>query len=226
MLYNSCFICYSTSNYSQLASQCLKTIKEMGIDEKDIYHRLDDVECKNIKTEFQSKFWYNCVINKIEHLVNTLENVKEKYKYFIMSDCDIQYNRQNKHHCIKLEQYINDNENNLFFMQEFNKNLVNTGFIIIKNNKIDHTINFFRKCFDILKKKDQIKKKYPYGDQSVINKLLKNYKFSFIPNKFVVWGNHIYNKRRALLHHSVCAKNIKEKLEQMEIIKKQLNRNL
>ena len=188
MLSNSCFICYSTSNYSPLTSICLKTIKEMGVNDEDIYHRLDVVDVKNIKTEFQSKFWFNCVINKIEHLINTLEIVKEKYKFFIMSDCDIMYNRQNKHHCIKLEKYIDNDKNNLFFMKEFNKNQVNTGFFIIKNNKIEDTINFFKKCFDILKKEGKIKKKYPYGDQSVINKLLKNYKFSFIPNKFCSMG--------------------------------------
>lgn len=221
MLTNSCFICYSTNNYKLLADICIKTIKEMGVNDNDIYHKLDDIDISNYKIEFQSPFWYYCVKNKIKHFIDILERIKNKYQYFIISDCDIRYYRHNKNKCKNLEKYINDNNNNIFFMKEYKSKDINSGFFIIKNNDIDISIAFLKKTYELLST-NNINKKYPYGDQSVINKIKNEIKYDFIPNKYVVWGTYIYNKKYALLHHSVCAKNVEEKIIQMKQIKRQL----
>ena len=220
MLNNSCFICYSTKNYQPLTEICLRTIKQMGINDSNIYHKLDDIESSDKKTGFQTKFWYYCVKNKIKHAVDTIIENKDKYQYFIISDCDIRYIRQNKNKFNNLEKFINKNDNNFFFMKEFDSKNINSGFFIIKNKEIDNSIDFLNKAFHILDKNKP--NKFPYGDQSVINEIKQNIKYDYIPNKYVVWGTKIFNKKYAILHHSVCAKNVKEKMQQIKFIKRQL----
>ena len=218
MLEQSLFICYSTPNYSKMTDIFLESLNNINV--KNINHKLDTPNMSLEKTGFQSNLWYYCVEQKIQHLINVLSNY-DKYKhikYFIFTDCDIVYIKNNVHEWLNLEKYIEKENKDIFFMRENTTNDVNGGFYIIKNNEnIIHIIEFFKKILNIMKKTHN--NSMPYGDQSIINNLKKDINYDYIPNDYVIWGTNIYNKNKSLIHHAVCCNNVSDKIKQINIIK-------
>lgn len=218
MLDKSLFICYSTPNYSKLTNIFLNSLHDIQVN--NINHITDDISSLFKNTGFQTDLWHYCVRNKINHLINVLQDYdgSKNTKYFIFTDCDIIYIKKNINEWYNLENYIQNENKDILFMREGETNDVNSGFFIIKNNNnIKNIIIFF---VEVLKTIDITEKsKMPFGDQSIINKLKNIINYGFIPNDYVVFGTKIYNINKSLLHHAVCCRDIDDKIIQINQIK-------
>ena len=222
MLDKSLFICYSTPNYSKLTNIFLNSLHEIQVN--NINHMTDDISILFKKTGFQTGFqtdlWYYCVRNKINHMINVIQDYDslKNTKYFIFTDCDIIYIKKNINEWYNLENYIQNENKDIHFMREGTSNDVNSGFFIIKNNNnITKIINFFvevLKTIDITKKEQM-----PFGDQSIINNLKNKINYGFIPNDYVVFGTSIYNSNKSLLHHAIGCRDVDDKIIQINKIK-------
>lgn len=218
MLVKSLFICYSTDNYSKLTNLCLNSLQDINVN--NIKHMKDELDVSNKKTGFRSDLWYYCVRNKINHLINVLKNYDSlnNIKYFIFTDCDIIYIKKNLNEWYNLENYIQNENKDIYFMRENTSNDVNSGFFIIKNNdNITNIINFFvnvLQTFDTSKKENM-----PFGDQSIINTLKSKINYDFIPNDYVVFGTRIFNSNKSLFHHAIGSKDVDDKIIQINRIK-------
>ena len=139
-------------------------------------------------------------------------------KYFIFSDCDILFIEKNKEKWSELQLFIDENQNDIFFMREHTSELVNTGFFIIKNNKnIKYIITFFKNVlFNLLNRE---KRTMELGDQTIINEMLHNINYDFIPNDYIIYATTIYNNSKSLIHHAVYCKSVDEKITQINFIK-------
>jgi len=218
MLDKSLFICYSTSNYSKLTNLFLNSLQEINVN--NINHMQDELDVLNKPTGFRTDLWYYCVRNKINHLVDSLKKYHSlnNIKYFIFTDCDIIYIKKNLSEWHDLENYIQNENKNIFFMRENTTNDVNSGFFIIKNNNnIPSIINFFIKVLEIMDTTE--KKDMPYGDQSIVNKLKSEINYGFIPNDYVVFGTKIFNSNKSLFHHAIGCRDVDEKIVQINRIK-------
>lgn len=218
MLVKSLFICYSTDNYSKLTNLCLNSLQDINVN--NINHMKDKLDVSNKKTGFRTDLWYYCVFNKINHLINVLKNYDSlnNIKYFIFTDCDIIYIKKNLNEWYNLENYIENENKDIYFMREQYSNDVNSGFFIIKNNdNITNIINFF---VDVLQTIDITKKEnMPFGDQSIINRLKSKINYGLIPNDYVIFGTLIFNSNKSLLHHAVGCKDVDDKIIQINEIK-------
>lgn len=172
---------------------------------------------------FGTPLWHLCVRNKIEHLLNVLYNHQrlQTIKYFIFSDCDVVFLKNNANEWSNLERFIVQTERDIFFMREGTSEDVNTGLFIVKNNEnMPRNISFFESVVQKLNTSNT--EDLPYGDQTVINSLLASIDYGFIPNDYVVWGTQIYNSRKSLFHHAVCASCVEDKLCQIKDIQRKL----
>jgi hypothetical protein len=172
----------------------------------------DDVSFEN--TGFQTELWYYCVRNKINHLINVLKN-DSNVKYFIFTDCDIIYIKKNVNEWYNLENYIQNENKDIYFMRENLSDDVNTGFFIIKN--ITDIINFFVEVLETIDTTEKVK--MPLGDQSIINNLKYKINYGFIPNDYVVFGSNIFDINKSLFHHAVCCIDVDDKIEQINQVK-------
>jgi hypothetical protein len=218
MLDKSLFICYSTPNYSKLTNICLNSLYDINV--KNINHMTDDVSILFENTGFQTDLWYYCVRNKINHLINVLKNYDglNNIKYFIFTDCDIIYIKDNVNEWYNLEKYIQNENKDIHFMREDSSEDVNSGFFIIKNNdNITNIINFFIEVLQTIDTTEKVK--MPFGDQSIINNLKNKINYGFIPNDYVVFGTTIYNSNKSLFHHAVCCRDVDDKITQINKIK-------
>lgn len=224
MLNESLIISYSTPNYEKLTNIYFQSLKNTGVKEENIKHKLDNYDNSIFTNEgFKSNLWYYAVTNKIQHLITVLENYKltestESKKYFIFSDCDIVFINKNREKWSELQEFVDKNDNDIFFMREHYIETINTGFFIIKNNKnIKYIISFFKNVLFTLLNRD--KKTMELGDQTIINEMLNNINFDRIPNEFIVYGRTIFDNNKSLVHHAVYCKTIDEKIEQINFIK-------
>jgi hypothetical protein len=220
MLNNFLYICYSTPNYSKLTDIFLDSLNNINV--ININHLIDTPTIYTT-SGFQTDLWYYCVRNKINHLINVLTNYDNltDIKYFIFTDCDIFYIKNNINEWYNLEKYIENEDKDIFFMRENISSDVNSGLFFIKNNlKIKDIIKFFIEVIqliDITKKEDM-----PLGDQSIINNLKDKINYGYIPNDYVIFGTTIYNKNKSLFHHAIGCRDIDEKIEQINKIKFQI----
>ena len=219
MLNKSLFICYSTPNYSKLTNIFLNSLKELNV--TNINHIIDTPSSKLLENSgFQTDLWFYCTRNKINHLINVLNNY-ETYidiQYFIFTDCDINYIKNNINEWNNLEKNIINENKDIYFMHENVSNDVNSGFFVIKNNNnINNIINFF---IEVLKTIDITdKSNMPFGDQTIINNLKHTINYGFISNDYVIFGTNIYNKNCCLFHHAVGCIDVNDKIKQINYIK-------
>lgn len=214
------WICYSTPNYDALTSIFLKSLIDTSVNKKNIIHKLDEPpKDLTAHTGFQSNLWYHCANRKIDHLINTLKDQKNKFEYYIFSDCDIQFFKNKGILWNNLFYYIKRSNAGIFFTRENNTDDLNCGFYIIKNKNIDKVIDYFSYVYKIIlssKKKD-----IPYGEQTIINNTKHILNYGFIPKKYYIYGNFFDNKKNtALFHHAVCCRDVDDKINQMNYINK------
>jgi len=227
MLDKSLIIAYSTPNYAPLTKIFKDSLEAVGVEAKNIKHKLDIPNSVLLnKTGFQSNLWFYCVSEKIKHLLNVLKTEKTSQEYFIFSDCDIHFIRRNKICWKELEHHINtiDPDHDIYFMR--NNDLLqielNTGFFIIKNSSksILNCIKFLETVSEIMEWAPH--HEIPYGDQTVINHIRHQINYGYIPNDYVVFGTTIFNKEKALFHHAVMTNDITDKIEQINLINREL----
>ncbi len=222
MLDKSLFICYSTPNYSKLTNMCLNSLHEINVN--NINHMTDDISILFTNSGFRTDLWYYCVRNKINHLINVLKNHDSlnNIKYFIFTDCDIIYIKKNINEWYNLENYIQNENKDIFFMREGITHDVNSGFFIIKNNdNIINIIKFFTEVLQIIDITEKLN--MPFGDQSIINNLKNKINYDFIPNDYVIYGTTIYNNNKSLLHHAICTIDVDDKIVQINQINQHFN---
>lgn len=221
MLDKCLFIAYSTSNYQKLTNMWIDSLKNLGISDNNIKHLIETPDINLLKnTGFQSDLWHLCVKNKIKHLIDTLKEYNNLYshiKYFIFTDCDIIYFKENKHYWNNLKEYIDNSNKDIFFMRNGTHEILNSGFFIIKNNNnLKNIITFFTDVVDIMNKKK--KNQLPFGDQTVINENKKQIMYDYIPNDYVVFGTTIFNKSKSLMHHATSCRDVDDKIKQINLI--------
>ena len=211
MIDNSLFICYSTPNYSKLTNIFLESLHAINVN--NINHVIDDVSFEN--TGFQTELWYYCVRNKINHLINVIKN-PSCVKYFIFTDCDIIYIKKNVDEWHNIENYIQNEDKDKFFMRESWTDDVNSGFFVIKNNNIENIINFFVEVLATIDTTEKVN--MPLGDQTIINNLKNKINYGVIPNDYVIYGRDIHNSNKSLFHHAVCCRDVDDKINQINEI--------
>ena len=214
MLTNVCIIAYTTPNY--YISKYFEESVERIMNKEDIYLKKEKLPSDYFgeKDGLRSKIWYHCLRRKLEHLKDTLIKIKDKYDYYIFSDCDIQYFRNEKS-WTNLFTFIRYSSKNIFFLRENTWSDVNTGFYIIKNNYIDHFVKYLEQ--NVLSKDIR---QYPLGDQDLINRSKHYLCYEYIPLEFTIWATNYKesNKDTYILHHAVVTSNCKEKEKQMLMI--------
>lgn len=218
MLYNSLIICYSTPNYEKLTTHFLKCLENIYIPSKNICMKYDipPAELMN-KTGLRTNLWFYCLITKLKHLIDSLKLHHGKYDYYISSDCDVQFLPNNVEQWSELEEYMKENNKDIYFMNENCTQNVNGGFYIICNKNLDTTIDFLTEIYNEMIITPY--EKMPFGEQSLINKKLDRLNYGMIPNKYVIWSRTIYDYKSSLIHHAVDTNDISDKWEQItEII--------
>ena len=135
MLNKSLFICYSTPNYSKLTNIFLDSLSDLNV--KNINHLIDNPPSNLVvETGFQTNLWYYCVRNKINHLINVLNNHETltETQYFIFTDCDIIYIKKNMNQWDNLENdIINESKDEIIFSKFQNIGFVFNIGIVFKN---------------------------------------------------------------------------------------------
>lgn len=219
MLKKSCIIAYTTPNY-YISEYFIESIEHV-VDKKDIYLKLEELpeSYKTQKDGFQTKIWYYCLKRKIEHLRDTLMILLNKYEYYICSDCDIHFFK-NEGSWNELFTCIKSSSKQIYFLREGNTNDVNAGFYVIKN---EYVLDFVRYLENYILNKNL--SEYNIGDQNIINRTKHILSYEYIPTKYTIWGRqfNIHNKNNYILHHAVCTKNSKEKEEQIKYILRLMN---
>ena len=214
-------ICYSTPNYAPITTLFMKSLQTYRGKPFRLYHKLDS-SMPVQKDGFQTPLWYYCVLHKIKHLVSILEakakeetKAKEEAKagYIVFSDCDVSFLGQNAHLWSSLFASI-DSSMDIVFMREGITTDVNTGFFIMRQTSVSRLIPFFENVISVMEQTPP--EQMPLGDQTIINSLKNNIRYGFIPNEYVVFGNHIYNANRALIHHAIGCTTIEEKVKHLE----------
>jgi len=199
---------------------------EMGV--KNINHHQEDIKDPELlkKQGFGTEIWYYSLGQKIKHLIHTLEKHLEypSIKYFIFSDCDVMFIRKNFQEWYNLEEFIQNQNKDIYFMEEIyiNENDVNSGFFIILNNPstIPGLIQFFQKVSETMQQSES--NKMPFGDQSIINQFKYEINFGYIPNDYVIYGTVIFNPQKSLIHHAVCCPNLEQKIDQINWIQEKI----
>ena len=224
MLDKSLIICYSTPNYSKMTNKFLEHIRGLQmIEDSQLIHKYDDIG-NNDKDGFRTEIWYTSLLNKMIHMLDIIKTrSNSEMKYFIFTDCDVIFIKENKSYWIDLETSINTSEKDIFFMREgFSSSDVNSGFYIIKNNnKLTTIIEFFEKV--ILNFKQRSNSSMQLGDQTIINELKSELNYGYIDNDYVIFGANIYNVNKALVHHAVCCTNVDQKLDQIRKVQSALS---
>ena len=214
MLDKSLIICYSTPNYEKLTTIFLDSLKKAGVPDTNIRHKLDILEPEAMmQTGFRTNLWYHCLIQKLLHLIQTLQ-IENTHTYYISSDCDINF-IDNKENWNELEEYIRTEKRDIYFMREGDTNDVNGGFYIITNK--DAVLPFL--C-EVLHEMITLTKDEMYlGDQTIINKKKDVLNYGRILNDYSIFGTKIYNKKKALFHHAIDCKDVDDKITQIMYVK-------
>jgi hypothetical protein len=223
-LNESLIISYSTPNY-KLTPHFIESLQNIGVSENNINIFFDNSICEPNEVIAHSEYWIQIKIKKLKNLISQLKiNLNNKnYKYFISSDCDLWFIKDNLNEWNNLQNFVDISNKDIFFMSEDRSQNINGGFYIIKNNEnIKIIIDYFENIFNqliITEPRD-----IPYSDQQIINlhKYLINY--DLIPIEYVVWGEFVYNKEKCLFHHPVCCINVENKIKLIEKIKKKINK--
>jgi len=222
MIEKSVLISYSTPNYNKLFHDYYSSAIIVGF--SNIIHKLDDNINIDFKMggEYQSDLWYYCIEQKLLHLIHTLQLFIENDKttlpqYFIFSDCDIVFIKENKLQWVVLENYINTTPHDIYFMREFSVENANVGFYIIKADRIHAILSYFINIHQLFLTTS--KTEMPQGDQTLINNTIFKLNYGYIPIDYYVWGNCVWNLAKSLFHHAVNCKNINEKLTQIQYIR-------
>lgn len=222
---NFYIISYSTDNFQKLTDIFLNSCYKIGIPQNNICIKYEPVSFDNEQSSFRGDKWYECLLNKMKHVIDSLIKLStnKECEYVIVSDCDVWFIDSNKYAWKELESFLKSSLSDIFFMPEFvGHDMANGGFYIIKNNSnIYKTIFFFENIYTIMKNTNN--SEMAYGDQSLINEHKKSINYTYIPKQYLIWGPLIGDISKCLIHHAVCAANLEQKLLLIDNIKQKYN---
>ncbi len=216
------WIASAAENYKQLTKIWEDSLHAIGVKNSNIVLNETIVPSDmDLQINFQSDIWYYAITKKLENLISTLEKNKmnKKFKYFISTDCDIHFFADRLDIWRTLFDYIEKTNFDIYFNHENNIE-INSGFFIIKKNKLKRSLKFLKY---VLKKMHQAKRDdMPYADQTIMRKYAHKIDVCILPSATCVAGPFYNpkNKRIYLYHHAICAYNLEMKLLQIEYIKK------
>ena len=97
LLDNSLIIAYSTPNY-KLRDNFINSLLKINFNKDNINLFIDNVMTKDQDVVSNSNIWIKIKIKKLKNLIDILKNniTNINYKYFISSDCDINFLTDNK----------------------------------------------------------------------------------------------------------------------------------
>ena len=229
MIEKSILISYSTPNYKILFNEFYSSAVSVGF--SNIIHKLDNNTNVIFENggEYQSDLWYYSIEHKLLHLIHTLQSFIQNDgnifykppKYFIFSDCDIVFIKENQIQWTALESHIKTTPHDIYFMREYTVENANVGFYIIKSEKIHTVLCYFKQIHELFL--NTSKRDMPQGDQTLINNTIFKLNYGYIPIDYYVWGKSIWNSAKSLFHHAVDCKNIDEKIIQINNVRNFFN---
>ena len=192
-----------------------------SIQDTDIELVSNKILLNNPSTGFRSKSWYDCVRSKIEFYAEQFSNLSNE-EILVTSDLDVYYFKPEQ----LVKTYTNFIDSSLDFIgmsEQFKcSDEINTGLFFIKKNK--RTKNFFNKIlkFDF--------SQFKLGDQDALNIVLQrsNINWSTLDPKTYVMGCFFHllqtdEYENIVAVHTTCTSNIKEKVEQINLIKNKMS---
>jgi hypothetical protein len=102
-------------------------------------------------------------------------------------------------------------------MREHVSEDVNSGFFIMKNSSIDKIIDFFTEVYETMLLTDN--SCMGLGDQTIVNNIKNKINYNFIPNNNVIFGPFEFDIENALIHHAIGARDVFDKIEQINNVK-------
>lgn len=220
-----CWIATSGCNYVSLYNIWYNSLIEIGVKKENIKHQLFTIPNNmNANLEFKSSVWYFSIEKRIEYYIHTLEKLfkNNQYKYFILSDCDIQFFKNKEKIWKRVFLTIDPTDFNIYFPSENNKSCANCGFYLIKKENIHKAIQILE--FVLQKIKSTPIKNLELADQTIINENWDNLNCGVLPHVIVQNGPVFIpeNKHTILFHHATgtCGVNdLENKLTQIQNIK-------
>lgn len=206
-------VCYN-DEFAPLARNCTRGLE---------HDRIHINACKLIKPSngFKSAEWYYFVRRKIE-LLKELYSLADDGDIIALTDSDIQI--FNSEAIVRVWQDMKESQY-LYIGQSENIHYHDDGCLWYESNDQANT-GFF-----MIKKSPEISllldktlehdfSKYSYGDQSVINTLLRELNISralLNPNYFLAGGVREIHTKELILHHATCAYDHNQKMQQMNV---------
>lgn len=169
---------------------------------------------------FCSGSWYDAIIQKIQHFLDTLKGLPEG-TLCLCCDVDIFFAKRTD----ALANYLRDEMEtrglDMLFMQENQMESVNGGFYCVRN--VERVRQALSHAMEYCMKKTQ------YADQDYYNsEEFKNsgVKWGVIDTSLVAWGGTVFNREKTLFHHAVCCVTMEDKLKQQNQIARLLKVSL
>jgi hypothetical protein len=165
---------------------------------------------------FGTEHWFDCIKRKIAFFIGFLEDWPEG-RIVLCSDADIMFVSPAGDLASLVERAFARRALDVWIMRENASKMVNGGFYFVRNSA---RVRAF-----LALARDSCDERLPFGDQTFINaELGRHLTWDYIPTHFVAWGNHVFDPRRCLFHHAVCASFVDLKTKQQENILKYLER--
>jgi hypothetical protein len=209
-------ICISYSeSFSELCNLCCSSMYH----DKIILH-VNKFSENIAYAGFKSEAWDRAVKDKIVFLQKIMSSL-ENNACIGLVDADTQTFNTNK--IFGLKQVFDDQNKGIEYIGMYENideksDIVNTGFYLLKNNKINKEM--------INNVASANLKDYYYGDQDLINKIIKskNIKTLIMPSKeFTVAPHHGFvEKDRLVFHHATCTYNLQQKKEQLNKVRQEM----
>lgn len=200
MLKDTCLISYSLSN-DHLSKHLVNSTKNL-IDLNHVYLK-DDSLMSKVYTD--DNFHVHSKKRRLNHYKNKLMLLKNKYKTFIVTDCDGRF-FGNMSGWTELYEFMRKSEKQIFFMKDDGTNNIHTGFFILKDSYVDMFINYIKHTL----LHDSIELS---NHRLLLTNARKDLSCEFIPSKFIIWGYRftILHKKYYVVHHFVSNSNNDDK---------------
>ena len=211
-----------SDNYTRVFDLFHKSYCSSGLEPDSLHvHRYEMPEGAN---GFKTANWYHALATKMEYFRAKLAELSVD-EVALFTDCDVQFFDDAPDVFSRLRGDILKRELTFLFMREGDRDEVNGGFFLARNNK------FSRLVLGIVCRELKAEKPPEYGEQTVFNRLLPNssFRWDYIPDRHVVWADNVprgaqFQRMQIAVHHAVCSSSVQDKVLQMESVAEQVRR--
>ena len=166
-------------------------------------------------SHFGSVGFKKLIIKKVNAIIRILENTLEN-NFFVVSDIDIQFFSSIYSTIIEA---ISLDKDIIFQKEQHNGDVVNTGFMLIKNTQISKI--FWSNILNELENTDE---RFFINEQALANIKINEINGGVFDNTIWNWSQGSLHNR-VKLHHANCVATTKDKILQMESVKDYINKN-